>query len=45
MTREDKELFRIAMQYVESRYPANCPYYVQLVRNAFNKLKEHETRR
>lgn len=45
MTQEVKELFKIAMQFVESKYPADCPYYVQLVGNVFNELKEHETGR
>lgn len=45
MKREDKELLKIAMQFVELRYPSDCPYYVQLVGNVFNELKEHETGR
>lgn len=45
MTQEDKELLNQAMQYVESRFPSDCPYYVQLVGNVFNELKEHATRR
>lgn len=45
MTKRDKELFKRAMQFVESKYPEDCPYYMQLVRNTFNKLKEHDTRR
>lgn len=45
MTQEDKELLKEAMQYVESKFPSDCPYYVQLVGNIFNKLKSHETRR
>ena len=45
MTQEDKELLKIAMRFVELRYPSDCPYYVQLVRNAFNELKDHETGR
>lgn len=45
MTREDKELLKRAMHFVESKYPADCPHYIQLVRNAFNKLKEHDTKR
>lgn len=45
MTQEDKELLKIAMQYVELRFPSDCPYYIQLVGNAFNKLKEHDTER
>jgi hypothetical protein len=40
MTQEDKELLKIAMQFVESKYPSDCPYYVQLVGNAFNELKD-----
>ena len=43
MTQEDKELLKIAMQFVESRYLSDCPYYVQLVGNAFNELKGHDT--
>jgi hypothetical protein len=43
MTQEDKELFKKAMQFVESKYPADCPYYIQFVGNAFNELKGHET--
>lgn len=46
MTNEDKELLKQAMQYVESRYPSDCPYYIQLVGNAFNELKkEYDTKR
>ena len=45
MTQEDKELLKIAMQFVESRYPSDCPYYVQLVGNAFNELKGYDTGR
>lgn len=45
MTREDKELLKRAMRFVESKYPEDCPYCVQLVRKAFNKLKEHDTKR
>lgn len=40
MTKEDKELLKKAMQYVESRYPPDFPYYVQLVGKIFNELKE-----
>ena len=43
MTQEDKELLKRAMQYVESRFPPNCPYYVQLVGNIFNELKGYDT--
>ena len=39
MTKEDKELLKRAMQYVESRFPSDCPYYIQLVGNVFNELK------
>ena len=45
MTQEDKELLKIAMQFVELRYPSDCTYYVQLVGNAFNKLKGYDTGR
>ena len=40
MTQKDKELFKKAMQYVESRFLPDCPYYVQLVGKIFNELKE-----
>lgn len=39
MTQKDKELFKRAMQYVESRFSPDFPYYVQLVGNIFNELK------
>lgn len=45
MKQEDKELLKIAMQFVESRYPEDFPYYVQLVGNIFNELKGHDTER
>lgn len=45
MTQKDKELLKIAMQFVELRYPSDCPYYVQLVGNAFNELKGYDTGR
>jgi hypothetical protein len=42
MTQKDKELLKRAMQFVESRYPSDCPYYVQLVGNIFNEFKEQD---
>ena len=41
MTKQDEELLRKAMEYVERWYPADCPYYIQLISLKIEELKNN----
>jgi hypothetical protein len=42
MTKQDEELLRKAMEYVERWYPEDCPYYIQLISLKIEELKKED---
>jgi hypothetical protein len=41
MTQKDKDLLGTAIEYVESHYPPDCPYYIQFISLKLKELRKN----